>query len=109
MGKKDNPYPYIKQADIYVHATRYEGRSMAIEEAQILGKAVAASDCTGNCEQIISGYNGVLFRLTVRDIADEIERLIDNPELRKICEKNAQEKSFEHPEDIKDFLSLLTD
>ena len=61
LGAKDNPYPFVRQADIYVHAARFEGKSIAIEEAQVLGKPIAASDCTGNTEQIISGYDGILF------------------------------------------------
>lgn len=52
LGAKKNPYPYYAQADIYVHATRFEGKSIAIQEAQILGKPVIASDCNGNREQI---------------------------------------------------------
>lgn len=107
MGKKENPYPYINQADIYVHATRYEGKSIAIEEAQILGKVIAASDCTGNCEQIVSGHDGVLFQLKAEYIAKEIEWLIDNPDIRKKYEKNTKEKNLDHPEDIEDLLSMI--
>lgn len=107
MGKKDNPYPYVKQADIYVHATRYEGKSIAIEEAQILGKAIAASDCTGNCEQIVSGHDGVLFPLTVENIARELKWLIDNPGIRDKYEKNTKVKNLEHPKDIEDMLAML--
>ncbi|HPU64177.1 MAG TPA: glycosyltransferase, partial [Mobilitalea sp.] len=107
MGKKNNPYPYVKQADIYVHATRYEGKSIAIEEAQILGKAIAASDCTGNSEQIVSCHDGVLFPLTAENIVNEIEWLIDNPTIRKKYEKNIKEKKLEYPEDIEDMLALI--
>lgn len=107
MGKKDNPYPYVKQADIYVHATRYEGKSIAVEEAQILGKAIAASDCTGNCEQIVSGHDGVLFPLNVENIVNQIELLIDNPKLRDKYEENTKVKNLEFPKDIEDMLSMI--
>jgi len=107
MGKKDNPYPYVKQADIYVHATRYEGKSIAIEEAQILGKAIAASDCTGNSEQIVSGHDGVLFPLTVDNIVKELKWLIDNPKIRDKYEKNTRVKTFEFTKDIEDMLSMI--
>ena len=36
LGAVDNPYPYMRQADLYVHASRFEGKSIAIQEAQIL-------------------------------------------------------------------------
>ena len=32
LGAKENPYPYYKQCDLYVHATRFEGKSIAIQE-----------------------------------------------------------------------------
>ncbi len=107
MGVRDNPYPYMKQADIYVHATRFEGKSIAIEEAQILGKAIVASDCTGNREQIISGYDGCLLPLEVEELAIGLESLINNPGLRKEYEKHTQEKQLEYPEELEGMLSML--
>lgn len=107
LGRKENPYPYVRQADIYVHATRFEGKSIAIEEAQILGKTIAASDCTGNSEQIISGYDGVLFLLNVDDIVRELKYLIDNPNLRKVYENHTKEKELDHTNDLYDMLSIL--
>ena len=63
-GAVANPFPYFKQSDIYVHASRFEGKSIAIQEAQTLGCAIIASDCNGNREQIIDGEDGLLCELT---------------------------------------------
>ena len=41
LGSSDNPYPYFKQADIYVHASRHEGKSIAVQEAMYLGRQLA--------------------------------------------------------------------
>ena len=57
-GAVENPYPYYRQCDLYVHATRYEGKSIAIQEAQTLGCAILASDCSGNREQIEDVVDG---------------------------------------------------
>lgn len=107
LGAKDNPYPYMKQADIYVHATRFEGRSIAIEEAQILGKAIVASDGTGNTEQIISGYDGLLLSLEVGQLACALEHLMDHPRLLKKYAKHATEKKLEFPGELESMLSML--
>lgn len=40
LGKRENPYPYIKACDWYVQPSRYEGKSVVVREAQMLGKAV---------------------------------------------------------------------
>lgn len=109
LGAKDNPYPYMKQADIYVHATRFEGKSIAIEEAQILGKAIVASDCTGNTEQIQSGYDGVLLSLNVENLVSELKRVLDDPKLRETYEKHVLEKKIEFPEDLECMLDMLNE
>lgn len=103
LGAIDNPYPYYEQSDIYVHATRFEGKSIAIQEAQILGCPVIASDCNGNREQIDNGVDGVLCSLTPEAIAQSIQDLIANPEKRLAYAKRAKKKSIEN----KDELDLL--
>lgn len=44
LGKKDNPYPYIKNCDIYVQPSRYEGKAVTVREAQILHKPIVITD-----------------------------------------------------------------
>ncbi len=76
LGAVDNPYPYMKQADLYVHASRFEGKSIAIQEAQILGKAILVSDCSGNREQVNPGTDGMICSLTPESIFAEIRALL---------------------------------
>lgn len=107
LGSKQNPYPYIRKADLYIHATRFEGKSIAIEEAQVLGKAIIASDCTGNREQIAPGENGILIPLSAENIADSVETLLGQPERIQAFEKANAAKDLRHQEDLDAFLSLL--
>lgn len=82
-GVVENPYCYMKQADIYVHATRFEGKSIAIQEAGILGKPMLVSDCSGNREQVEHGADGLLCDLTPEAICDGILQLLSSEEKRK--------------------------
>lgn len=107
LGGKDNPYPYVKQADIYVHATRFEGKSIAIEEAQILGKPILASDCTGNREQIVPDYDGMLFPLSKETLTERLEWLLDHPETQREMALHVKEKNLEHPEELNQLLALV--
>ena len=43
LGKRDNPYPYMRACDIYVQPSRYEGDPMTVHEAAVLGKPVVLS------------------------------------------------------------------
>lgn len=83
LGTVENPYPFYAQADLYVHATRFEGRSIAIQEAQTLGCPVIASDCRGNRFQIQDGKDGILCQLEPQAIAKGIIDLLKHPETRK--------------------------
>ncbi len=106
LGAVENPYPYFAGCDLYVHATRYEGRSVAIQEAQALGAAVLASDCSGNHEQIKDGCDGVLAALDAPRIAGEIRRLLADKALREALGRQAKEKPSVYPEDIARLLAL---
>lgn len=90
-GAVDNPYPYYAQCDLYVHATRFEGKSIAVQEAQTLGCAILVSDTDGNREQVKDGYDGAVCSLNAVSICHAVEHLLSDDELRKIYGKRAAE------------------
>lgn len=107
LGSVENPYPYIKECDLYVHTSRYEGKSVAIEEAQALGKAIAATDCTGIREQIEDGVNGMLCQMDAQQIAVQVRQLLEDDELRQRLEENNRRKSFDWEPHLEHFKSFL--
>ena len=94
LGVTDNPYPYFKQTDIYVHASRHEGKSIAVQEALFLGCPVLLSNCSGNREQITDGVDGMMCELSAESIADHIKLLISDEKLRKRYSSNAAARKF---------------
>ncbi len=106
-GAVDNPYPYMAQADIYVHASRFEGKSIAIQEAQILGKAILVSDCSGNREQVTDGVDGLMCELTPEGICGGITELLHDPEKRERFGRAAAEKNTGSGAEIDKLLSML--
>ena len=55
-----NPYPFMYQADVIVHFSRYEGRSVAIDEALVLNKTILLTNYPTAKDQIIHGKNGYI-------------------------------------------------
>ena len=106
-GAASDPFPYYKQADIYVHATRFEGKSIAIQEAQTLGCAIIASDCNGNREQIVQGKDGLLCQLDPESIAEAVISLVEDRDKRIRLENAAKEKDIVHKGEIKLLLDLM--
>ncbi|MES9697322.1 glycosyltransferase [Bacillus sp. JJ927] len=93
LGLKSNPYPYIKQADIYVQTLRFEGKSIAIDEAKILNKPILVTDFSTAKDQIENGINGLIVGGNSKNITEGIEKLIQDIELKdKLVNNLSQEK-----------------
>ena len=88
LGENDNPYPYIKKADIFLHLSKFEGYGIAIAEARILKKYIVLNDFTTSASHITNGVDGVIAPLDPEMIASEIEKLIVDENLRRKYEKN---------------------
>lgn len=106
-GAVENPYPYMVQADLYVHATRFEGKSIAIQEAQTLGCAILVSDCSGNREQVIQDVDGLLCELTPEAIYRGVKGLLHDEEKRKRLGRAAAGKQISDVREIGKLLELL--
>ena len=61
LGSRDNPLPYLRQADLFVHPARLEGFGNVIVEAMGAGVPVVATDCpSGPFEILEGGKSGIL-------------------------------------------------
>ena len=106
-GAVSNPYPYMKEADLYVHASKFEGKSIAIQEAQILGKPIVVSDCSGNREQVIQGVDGLLCDFSPEAICNGICELLENEEMCARLGRAAALKNDDEHTDLHKLLELL--
>ena len=100
LGPRENPYPYYRQCDLYVHATRFEGKSIAVQEAQILGCTILVSDCSGNREQVKNGTDGILCQLSAEEISRSIRELLEDEEKCRQYGENASKRISDEQEDI---------
>lgn len=76
LGKKENPYPYIKECDIYVQPSRYEGKSVTVREAQMLCKPVVVTNYPTASSQIQDGKDGVIVPLNNEGCAKGLAEFI---------------------------------
>ena len=78
LGKKENPYPYISYCNIYVQPSRYEGKSVTVREAQILGRPVIITNYPTAKSQVQNGIDGIICDMDNLSIADAIYNLATN-------------------------------
>lgn len=88
LGKRSNPYPYIKACDIYVQPSRYEGKSVTVREAQMLCKPVVVTNYPTAPSQIRSGVDGVIVPMGNEGCANGLAEVI--------CDKPLQEHIIAH-------------
>lgn len=88
VGATSNPYCYMANADICVQPSRYEGKSVVVEEEKYLRKLIVASDIGAFREVIIDGKTGILIERSPEGIYKGIKRLLDNPSEGETIRKN---------------------
>lgn len=76
LGKQSNPYPYIADCDVYIQPSRYEGKSVSVREAQILGKPVIITKYGTALNQVENGIDGYIVSLDTKKCAEEIAEIL---------------------------------
>ncbi|MBJ8051850.1 glycosyltransferase [Bacillus cereus] len=107
LGLKENPYPYIREADIYVQPSRFEGKSIAIDEAKILHKPIVVTNFSTAKDQIKNEENGLIIDMDAHSLSEGIKKLIHNEELRNKLIKNLSDEELGTEPEIKKLYTLF--
>jgi glycosyltransferase involved in cell wall biosynthesis len=108
LGKKTNPYPYIKDCDLYVQPSRYEGKAVTVSEAKILGKPILITNYPTAPSQIENGVEGIICELSVPGLVREIEKFYNNQELRNSLISNIIEKDYSNSVELKKLYKIIS-
>lgn len=107
LGKKTNPYPYIKECDLYVQPSRYEGKAVTVNEAKILGKPILITNYPTSNSQILDGFDGCISEMTVEGIANGIEKCYLDTKFRKRLADNCRNTDYSNNHEIEKLYSLV--
>ncbi|WP_440603782.1 glycosyltransferase [Bacillus sp. GB_SG_008] len=94
LGKQTNPYPYMQEADLYVQPSRYEGKAVTVGEAQILSKPVIITNYTTAKSQVSDGFDGYITELSIKGIANGIEKLYKDSIMRNKLMENCSKTDY---------------
>jgi len=98
LGFKENPYPYIKAADIFVHIPRIEGFGLVVTEAKILQRPILVSNFPAAYEQIQDGKTGLIVKNTLHAICTGLEKLLLDETLRDRLSQSLKGFTFDNKE-----------
>ena len=107
LGAKENPYPYMKAADIYVQTSRYEGYCLTLAEARMLNVPCVTTNFDVVYAQMIDGENGLVVDMTPEAVADGIIRLASDAELYQHIRHYLEREKKGNVEEIEKFYELV--
>ncbi len=107
LGKRSNPYPYIKACDIYVQPSRYEGKAVTVREAQILHKPVIITKFPTSSSQLIDGVDGVVVPMDNKECAKGIVEFINNKELQSNIINNLENRDYSNSSEVEKIYKLI--
>lgn len=105
-GIRDNPYPYLAHCDIFVQTSRFEGKSVALDEAKIFCKPIVATKYSTVYDQL-DDNTGVLVDMEGAAIADGIYNLVTNNDRRQFIVGNAKKENHDNVNMISRYYALI--
>lgn len=102
IGYQENPYPYMKAADIFVSSSRTEGYPIVLLEALVLKKAIIATKITGNQELLSNGDAALLCDCSVEGLVNVLSEVLDGRVSTSTLELKSQKRAEQF--DIKEIL-----
>ena len=107
LGSKNNAYDYMKNCDIYVQPSRYEGYVTTVTEAKCFNRPIVATNIEGIKEQIINDETGILVECNVDDLYKGIKKLLDNEELIDKLSVNLSKENIDTRSEINKLYKLI--
>lgn len=107
LGKKENPYPYIKNCDVFVLPSSDEGKSVVVLEAQALGKPVVITNYPTAHKQLEHGVDGIIAPMDFTECAREICSLINDKDKMRMLSDNCLSKDMSNSKEINKIYSLM--
>lgn len=107
LGEKSNPYPYIKKADVFVQPSRFEGKSVILNEAKMLSIPILTTNYPTVRDQIVDHYDGIIVRMDAENIAEGIITLLTDKVLASQLIQNLSNTDFENDKVARDYLELI--
>jgi len=95
LGFQQNPYPFIREADLCVCSSNYEGYSTFVTESIVLGKPVVTTDCSGMREILGNSECGIITENSDESFYEGLLRVLSDDSVMKELNRQAQIRSKE--------------
>lgn len=100
LGSKTNPYPFMKECDVYVQSSRHEGYCITLAEARCFNNPIVTTNFTGASEQVNDGKTGLIVNFNEDEMYKAIKRIIIDKNLRNLIKNNLKEELVDTTREI---------
>lgn len=107
LGNQRNPYGYLKDCDLYVQTSIYEGYCTTTNEAKVLKKPVITTDVSGAREQFVNNITGWIVDINEEAIYQKIKEVLNNKEMCRFIVKNLEKDEKKVKNSIQTVLDVL--
>jgi len=107
IGARMNPYAYMRECDILVQSSRYEGKSIVLDEAKMLCKPIVATDYSTVRDAVTHGETGLIVEMTPEGIAGGIRTLRQDDKLRARLVDTLQAMPKGNTEALQQYIDLM--
>lgn len=107
LGVKSNPYPYIKDCDIYVHTSQFEGFGLALAEARMFNKPIVTTRFDAVYNQMIDEKNGLVVDIDPNSVANGIDRIVQDDKLKNHIIDYLKKEKKGNVEELDKFYDLI--
>jgi len=108
LGLRTNPYPYMLHANIYAQTSRFEGKSIAIDEAKILCKPILCTAFRSVEDQLNNWENALIVPISTEGISDGLTTLCEYASLRERLTRYLEAHQEDQIEILQENLNVFT-
>ena len=101
LGKRENPYPYMKACDFYIQPSRFEGKAVTVREAQILCKPVIITNYATSASQVKNGVDGVIVPQGNEQTAEGIYTFVQDKALQEQIVSYLQSHDYGNEDEVR--------
>ena len=107
LGARENPYPYIKNCTVFVQPSRYEGKSVVLDEAKILAVPIVTTAYPTVGDQLEDGQEGLIAPMTSEGLAEGVLKVLEDTALYNRISGYLKSREYGNQKEILKYLKLI--
>lgn len=107
LGEKINPYPFLKDCDLYCQPSRFEGKPLSVEEAKIMACPIVVTNYLSAGEQLDGGRYGLICEISEDSIYNAVKTMLESPDMCENFSLTLHNEIKGNREEVEKFYALL--